>query len=234
MSTGIEPVKKPLDEATVAGLGAHAQFRAEELARVVEAGTNLEALIKKLCPNGVAFLPLGELIDYEQPTKYLVKSKEYADNNPTPVLTAGQTFLLGYSAETDGLYPASAENPVIIFDDFTTSFQWVSFPFKAKSSAMKMLRTKDEKPVSLRYLYYAMRCIKYETLEHSRQWIQSYSKLRVPVPPVEVQEEIVRILDLFTTLEAELEARRTQYAHYRDALLSFNDLTEIDRERESS
>lgn len=51
---------------------------------------------------------------------------------------------------------------------------------------------------------------------------------RVPVPPLEVQQEIVRILDQFTTLEAELEAeleaRRTQYEHYRNYLLSYESL----------
>lgn len=53
------------------------------------------------------------------------------------------------------------------------------------------------------------------------------AKIVVPVPPLPVQEEIVRILDSFSSLEAELEARRKQYAYYRDELLTF------DRERES-
>lgn len=187
--------------------------------------TNLETLILELCPDGVEFVKLGDVLDYEQPTKYIVKCKDY-QNEGMPVLTAGQTFILGYTDETNGIFVASKENPVIIFDDFTTSFHWVDFNFKVKSSAMKMLRVLSEREVSFRFVYYAMKCIKYQTLEHSRQWISKYSQIEIPLPPIEVQTEIVRILDKFTSLEAELEAeldcRKRQYEYYRDKLLSFD------------
>ncbi len=188
---------------------------------------NLETLIQELCPDGVEFVKLGDVLDYEQPTKYIVKCKDY-QNEGMPVLTAGQTFILGYTDETNGIFEASKENPVIIFDDFTTSFHWVDFNFKVKSSAMKMLRVSSEKEVSFRFVYYAMKCIKYQTLEHSRQWISKYSQIEIPLPPIEVQTEIVRILDKFTSLEAELEAeldcRKRQYEYYRDKLLSFDNV----------
>lgn len=189
--------------------------------------TNLETLILELCPDGVEFVKLGDVLDYEQPTKYIVKCKDY-QNEGMPVLTAGQTFILGYTDETNGIFEASKENPVIIFDDFTTSFHWVDFNFKVKSSAMKMLRVSSEREVSFRFVYYAMKCIKYQTLEHSRQWISKYSQIEIPLPPIEVQTEIVRILDKFTSLEAELEAeldcRKRQYEYYRDKLLSFDNV----------
>ena len=192
---------------------------------------NLETLIQELCPNGVEFVKLGDVLDYEQPTKYIVKCKDY-QNEGMPVLTAGQTFILGYTDETNGIFEASKENPVIIFDDFTTSFHWVDFNFKVKSSAMKMLRVLSEREVSFRFVYYAMKCIKYQTLEHSRQWISKYSQIEIPLPPIEVQTEIVRILDKFTSLEAELEAelkaeldcRKRQYEYYRNKLLSFKNV----------
>lgn len=188
---------------------------------------NLETLILELCPDGVEFVKLGDVLDYEQPTKYIVKCKDY-QNEGMPVLTAGQTFILGYTDETNGIFVASKENPVIIFDDFTTSFHWVDFNFKVKSSAMKMLRVSSEREVSFRFVYYAMKCIKYQTLEHSRQWISKYSQIEIPLPPIEVQTEIVRILDKFTSLEAELEAeldcRKRQYEYYRDKLLSFENV----------
>lgn len=188
---------------------------------------NLETLIQELCPDGVEFVKLGDVLDYEQPTKYIVKCKDY-QNEGMPVLTAGQTFILGYTDETNGIYEASRENPVIIFDDFTTSFHWVDFNFKVKSSAMKMLRVSSEREVSFRFVYYAMKCIKYQTLEHSRQWISKYSQIEIPLPPIEVQIKIVRILDKFTSLEAELKAeldcRKRQYEYYRDKLLSFDNV----------
>lgn len=76
----------------------------------------------------VEWKSLGEVADYEQPTRYLVTSTVYSDDNSTPVLTAGKTFILGYTDETDGIYKASV-TPVIIFDDFTTANKWVDFDF---------------------------------------------------------------------------------------------------------
>ena len=194
--------------------------------------SKLEDLLNNLCSNGVDFIKLDDCLSYEQPTKYIVKCKDYIENG-LPVLTAGQTFILGYTDETEGVFKASKDNPVIIFDDFTTSFHWVDFDFKIKSSAMKMLRPKTNINVSFRFVYYAMKCIKYQTLEHSRQWISKYSQIEIPLPPTEVQNEIVRILDHFTQLEAELEAeldcRKRQYEFYRDKLLSFDKLTPPER-----
>jgi type I restriction enzyme, S subunit len=189
--------------------------------------SRINDLIEELCPNGVEFRALGDLLNYEQPGKYLVETTSYDDSYETPVLTAGQTFLLGYTNETDGIYPASPENPVIIFDDFTTAFKWVDFPFKAKSSAMKMLSPRNTGVVSLRFAYYAMGMIKYAPQDHARQWIGRYSKFQIPVPPVDVQREIVRVLNLFSSLEEELEnelnARHRQYGYYADVLLTSGD-----------
>ena len=187
--------------------------------------SKLQDLIDRLCPNGVEFKPLGDLLDYEQPTKYIVCSTEYDNNYKTPVLTAGQSFILGYTDETEGVFPASKEKPVIIFDDFTTSFHWVDFPFKVKSSAMKILYPKT-KSVNFKYIHYAMQCIGFVPGEHTRYWISKYSRFTIPFPPLEVQEEIVRILDRFADyaaeLQAELQARKEQYEYYRNLLLTFN------------
>ena len=194
--------------------------------------SRLEELIKELCPDGVELVKLSKVLDYEQPTKYIVKTTNYDNNFKTPVLTAGQTFILGYTHETDGIYTATKENPTIIFDDFTTSFHWVNFSFKIKSSAMKMLRVKTSKAEDtlLRYVYHCMKNINYEPVDHSRQWIGKYSEFLIPLPPLPVQEEIVRILDNFTELTEELTeeltARKKQYEYYRDSLLTFSDEVE--------
>lgn len=131
---------------------------------------------------------------------------------------------------------ASSENPVIIFYDFTTDFKWVDFPFKAKYSGMKMLTAADENIANIRYAYYAMQMISFSPLDHKRHWISEYSHFEIPVPPIEVQREVVRNLDEFTSLTDELiaelarevTARRQQYAHYRDRLLSRESLEAID------
>ena len=186
--------------------------------------SRLAELIKELCPDGVEYRPLGELLAYQQPTPFLVSSKDYDPSYPTPVLTAGATFLLGYSSETHGVYAASTDDPVIIFDDFTTALKWVDFPFKLKSSAAKILTAADPNVADIRFLYFLMQTLNYKVGSHARHWIAVYSKMPVCCPPLEVQREIVRILDQFTTLEAELEARRTQYEHYRNHLLSYKSL----------
>ncbi len=168
---------------------------------------------------------LGDVTQYEQPTKYLVKATNYNDEFQTPVLTAGKTFILGYTDETKGIYEAS-ESPVIIFDDFTTANKWVDFDFKAKSSAMKMITSSNETKFSLKYVYYWLNTLPSELIEgdHKRQWISNYSNKRIPIPcpdnpekSLKIQAEIVRILDTFT----ELTARKKQYEYYRDLLLSF-------------
>ena len=95
---------------------------------------------------------LGELLSYEQPTPYIVGSTDYNDKYKTPVLTAGKSFVLGYTNETNGVYTAL---PVIIFDDFTTASQYVNFEFKVKSSAMKIL-TPNTELVLPKFIYYRM------------------------------------------------------------------------------
>lgn len=191
----------------------------------------LEQLINELCPEGVEYDFLYTVMDYEQPTKYIVRDTKYDDNFKTPVLTAGQSFVLGYTNETTGIFKASKDNPVIIFDDFTTSFHWVDFNFKVKSSAMKMLRLKKDRShdANFRYLYYVMKNIQYVPVDHTRQWIEKYSKFKIPLPLIEEQQRIVDILDRFDKLcndiseglPAEIEARQKQYEYYRDKLLTF-------------
>lgn len=185
----------------------------------------LRELINELCPNGVEYMKVGDVTYYEQPAKYIVKSTNYSDDFNTPVLTAGQSFILGYTNETDGIFEATKQEPVIIFDDFTGAFKWVDFPFKVKSSAMKLI-TSNKDVVLLRYLYHIMGVIGLTSTEHKRLWLSKYSEIKIPVPPLPAQKEIVKILDKMTDyvaeLKAELKARKMQYEHYRDGLLAFD------------
>ena len=147
---------------------------------------------------------LGELLSYEQPTNYLVSSSEYSDANDVPVLTAGKTFVLGYTNEMEGIF---AELPAIIFDDFTTATKYVTFPFKAKSSAMKILKPRSPS-VNLRLVYEIMQVIDFKLGDHKRYWISEYSKVAVKIPSAAEQTAIATVLsDMDTELTA-LEARR--------------------------
>ena len=161
----------------------------------------------------------GELLYYEQPTPYIVESTDYNDAYETPVLTAGKSFILGYTDDKEGIYD---QLPVIIFDDFTTASQYVNFKFKVKSSAMKILTPVTEL-VLPKYIYYRMQIINFDHSTHKRYWIQQYSKIRVSVPPLPEQERIVsRIEELFSQLDAGVETlkkTKAQLAVYRQAVL---------------
>lgn len=162
---------------------------------------------------------LGELLYYEQPTPYIVESTDYNDAYETPVLTAGKSFILGYTDEKEGIYD---QLPVIIFDDFTTASQYVNFKFKVKSSAMKILTPVTEL-VLPKYIYYRIQIIQFDHSTHKRYWIQQYSKIRVSIPPIPEQERIVaRIEELFSQLDAGVETlkkTKAQLVVYRQAVL---------------
>jgi len=146
---------------------------------------------------------LEDIVDYEQPTQYIVQSTNYSDNYKTPVLTAGKSFILGYTNETTGIYD---QLPTIIFDDFTTDSRFVDFPFKVKSSAMKILQINRE--FNIRYVAYFMSITQLVGDTHKRYWISEYSKIPIPIPPKQEQDRIVKkiaeIEDRLNKITAEL------------------------------
>ncbi|WP_297985008.1 restriction endonuclease subunit S [uncultured Campylobacter sp.] len=141
-------------------------------------------------PKGWEKVKFEDVLKYEQPSKYIVKSTKYNNDYKTPVLTAGKGFILGYTNETDGIFK---DTPVIIFDDFTTSSQYVNFHFKVKSSAMKILRPVDN--VNLKFLFYKMQTIQHKSDTHKRYWISEYAKREIYIPNLVEQKAIVDKLD---------------------------------------
>ena len=132
---------------------------------------------------------LKDVFDYIQPTKYLVESTDYSDDYETPVLTAGKSFILGYTNEIHGIFD---QVPAVIFDDFTTDSKYVDFPFKAKSSAMKILMVKDG--FDIQFAFELLQNIDYNVGGHERHWISVFSQMTVDVPPYEVQQKIGQII----------------------------------------
>ena len=146
---------------------------------------------------------LGEVFKYEQPQAYIVESTEYNEKNDIPVLTAGQSFILGYTNEYFGIKGASEDEPVIIFDDFTTSSHYVNFPFKVKSSAMKLLTLNNEKD-NIHCAYNVLKNISYLPVSHERHWISVFSKFEILIPKYTKEQkqigEFFRNIDNLITL----------------------------------
>lgn len=173
---------------------------------------------------------LGEALAYQQPTPFLVTSTEYSDDFPTPVLTAGKSFLLGYTNETFGIYDDGL--PVIIFDDFTTASQFVDFPFKAKSSAMKILTAKPG--YSIRFIFEAMRMIRFAVGGHQRHWISIFANLVIPCPSSEEQHAISEVCATadreISSLQARLDSLKSEKKALMQQLLTGKRRVQVDTE----
>ena len=153
-------------------------------------------------PKGWTICRIEQITDYEQPTDYIVKSTDYDTSYSTPVLTAGKSFIIGYTNETTGIY---SNLPCIIFDDFTTDSKLVDFPFKVKSSAMKILKVNQN--IEIDYVAIFMSITKLISDTHKRYWISEYSKLEIPIPPKKEQKRIVSAVhSIFVRLDMIIES----------------------------
>jgi type I restriction enzyme S subunit len=147
-------------------------------------------LLQKNIPKDWSVKKIKDLLDFEQPTKYIVESSSYTPAGKTAVLTANKSFVLGYTNETDGVY---TNTPAIIFDDFTTDSKYVNFPFKVKSSAIKILTSQDDN-TDLKFVYEIMKSFVFPIANHKRHYISQYQELDIVVPSVKEQKRIAEIL----------------------------------------
>ncbi|WRD69845.1 restriction endonuclease subunit S [Helicobacter pylori] len=158
---------------------------------------------------------LGDILSYEQPTKYLVATTQYLQKGFTPILTAGKTFILGYTNDKHGIY---TNIPVIIFDDFTTDSKMVNFPFKVKSSAIKILSLRDNNQADLKYIYEKLTLLKHQVTDHKRYWIDEFSNFEIPLPPLNEQIAIANILSALDHEIISLKNKKRQFENIKKAL----------------
>ena len=179
--------------------------------------SKIEQLIQQLCPEGVEYKRLGEVCTTLIP-KIKIKAHDYLESGQYPIIDQGQEFIGGYTNE-EGVFP---KGKYVLFGDHTCTVKYVDFPFAQGADGLKVI-VAHEKNLIPKFLYYCM-CNIHIQADYARHW-GKMKENEIPLPPLAVQEEIVRILDAFTQLEAELEAeleaRKKQYAYYRDTLLSF-------------
>lgn len=218
-------IPKPEEQTAITEVLSDTDELIEGLKKLIEKKKNIKQGVMQELLTGKRRLPgfsgkwetkkLGELLDYEQPTEYLVKRADYSDDFNTPVLTAGKTFVLGYTAEENGIFQ---NLPTIIFDDFTTTIKYVDFPFKAKSSAMKMLipRSKD---VNLKFVFAKMLMIDFQLGDHKRYWISEYQNIEIATPKPNEQTAIATVL-CDTDIEIEkLESQLTKYQNLKQGMM---------------
>lgn len=162
-------------------------------------------------PDGWYEKTLGDVLKYEQPYKYAVSDTTFSSHSGTPVLTAGKSFILGYTNEAENIY---LNLPVIIFDDFTTDCKFVDFPFKVKSSAMKFLKERNNCEISLKYIFEVLQTLKLQSTggDHKRRWISEYSKLKFACPSINEQTRIAQIL---STADRAIEQTQALIAKYQ-------------------
>ena len=155
------------------------------------------------------------MLQYEQPSKYLVTSTEYSDSYATPVLTANKAFILGYTDEEFGIY---SKGECVIFDDFTMDVKFVNFPFKVKSSAIKILTANSGN--DLYFVYEYLQNLGLVSEEHKRHYISEIEPMIVACPTFEEQQNISKLLRSFDNKIECANRELTLYNKQKQYLLS--------------
>ncbi|MCR5046006.1 MAG: restriction endonuclease subunit S [Treponema sp.] len=185
--------------------------------------SKLDELIKELCPSVVEYRKLGEIADIKRGER--ITKTDLVEDGLFPVVSGG-TAPMGLINKKNRY-----ANTITISSYGAAGF--VDFQKKDFWANDVCLSVFPQKTVVNKYLYYALKNQQTYIYANTTKAIPDHiptkflENLEIPVPPLQVQNEIVRILDKFTSLEAELEAeleaRRKQYEYYRDSLLTFGD-----------
>ncbi len=205
--------------------------------------SKLQELINKLCPNGVEFKPLGEVFEMRNGYTPSKNNPDFWEGGTIPwfrmddirengrILSDSIQHITPSAIKGKGLFEANSfilattatigEHALIIADSLANQ-QFTNL--KVRKSLSNLLVTK--------FIYYYMFIVDDFCKRNTNVSgfasvdMDKLKKMPFPVPPIEVQEEIVRILDSFSDyaaeLQAELQARKQQYEYYRNLLLTFN------------
>ncbi|MFT0767897.1 restriction endonuclease subunit S [Proteus mirabilis] len=156
-----------------------------------------------------------------------LKRESYREAGQTPIIDQGEKFITGYTDEDVKALPLGE---YVIFGDHSEHIKYVDFSFIQGADGLKILKSISDNP---KYVYYSFLNFYQKELNYKRHWARA-SETLIPIPcpdnpekSLAIQSEIVRILDKFTALTAELTAelnmRKKQYNYYRDKLLSFEE-----------
>lgn len=185
--------------------------------------TKLEELINELCPDGVEYKTINELFDEKSinciTPSFKIKRNDYKTNGLIPIVSQEAEYISGYCDLEDKRIENSE---YVCFGDHSENIKYIDFQFVQGADGLKIIKSKK---VNTKYLYYSLSSF-YIKMNNYERHFKYLLKTKIPVPPLEIQSEIVHILDSFTLLTAELTAeltaRQKQYAFYRDYLLDFS------------
>ena len=178
--------------------------------------SRLEDLIAELCPDGVEYKSLNDVCSISKGVQF--NKKDMKDEGTYPVINGGinpSGYIEQYNCDENTITISQGGASAGYVNFLTTKF-WVG---------AHCYTLKPYKNILNRYLYHFAKANEYKLQEcQYGAGIPALAKstiisLQIPVPPLEVQREIVRILDNFTELTAELTARKQQYEYYRDELI---------------
>lgn len=169
---------------------------------------------------------MGEICKIISAPKKLNR-KDYKEQGKYPIIDQGAFPIVGYTNDINGLVP---EDEYILFGEHTRNIKYFKGRFVQGADGLKII-----KPVSCvipKYLYHIMKTLKIENRGYNRHW-SVVTPLSIPIPPIELQEKIVSILDKFETLvndlteglPAEIEAVKERYEYYRNRLLTFKQIS---------
>ena len=176
--------------------------------------SRLAELIEELCPDGVEFRPLSDLVRIRNGCDY-------------KTLSPGNVPVYGSGGVMTHVSEALGEGPTVLIPR-KGSLDNIFFVEGEFWTVDTIFYTEIASDLDPKFFYYKMKTMHLSQMNEAAgvpsMNQRKLGRIQIPVPPLEVQREIVRILDQFTTLEAELEARKAQYEHYRNHLLSYESL----------
>lgn len=183
-----------IEQAKIACLFSKIDERIQIQIKIIDSIKSQKQQIRNILFNDIHQTPnccVQDYVAYEQPQKYIVHDSNYLLYSKVliPVLTANQSFILGYTSENDGVYK---KGDCIIFDDFTNESKYVNFPFKVKSSALKILQTKEG--LLLKFFYEYLQFLNFEAINHKRHYLSEVAITEINVPDLKKQSYVCKVL----------------------------------------
>ena len=185
----------------------------------------IDELLKELCPDGVEWKELVDVVKTISPPIKL-KVDSYLRSGLFPIIDQSKDQIAGYTDDISNTLPYGQ---YILYGDHTLAVKYYEGRFAQGADGLKFLLSKSSLP---KYIYYCICAYNIQNNEYKRHWTQA-KQIKLPLPPLPIQQHIVEVLDTFTdaisNLEEELALREKQFEYYREQLFNFDDETSLAR-----